>query len=125
MPPYSEDGEPAFLEEWIEADESLHVLAYSCVSMLSAALHLYLETWVRQSRVPIDESLKKSVSKKSGWFSVYKAHFKQRFSIDFEAGSAKLGLLEEVVLARNRIEKPEAIERSRNSCRSGAVRGSK
>ena len=30
IPPYSEDGEPPFLDEWLEADESLHVLAYSC-----------------------------------------------------------------------------------------------
>lgn len=45
VPPYSEDGEPPFLEEWLEADESLHVVAYSCVSMLAAALHLYFETW--------------------------------------------------------------------------------
>lgn len=109
VPPYSEDSEPAFLEEWIEADESLHVLAYSCISMLSAALHLYLETWVRQSDISIDESLKKSEFKKNGWFSGYKAHFKQRFSIDFETGPVKLGLLEEVVLARNRIEHPSLI----------------
>ena len=34
VPPYSEDGEPAFFEEWLEADESLHVLAYSCVQCL-------------------------------------------------------------------------------------------
>lgn len=34
VPPYSEDGEPAFLKEWLEADESLHVLGYSCISML-------------------------------------------------------------------------------------------
>jgi hypothetical protein len=46
VPPYSEDGEPAFLDEWIEADESLQVLGYSCISMLAAALHL----WRIQSR---------------------------------------------------------------------------
>jgi hypothetical protein len=109
VPPYSEDGEPPFLEEWLEADESLHVLAYSCVSMLAAALHLYLETWVKQSGVPVDESLKKSVFKKSGWFAGYKAHFAQHFKIDFEAGPANLGMLEEVVLARNRIEHPSSI----------------
>lgn len=36
--PYSENEEPAFLEEWIKAEESLHVLGYSCISMLSASL---------------------------------------------------------------------------------------
>ncbi|SBT08347.1 conserved hypothetical protein [Candidatus Propionivibrio aalborgensis] len=106
--PYSEDGEPAFLEEWIEADESLHVLAYSCVSMLAGALHLYLETWVSESHVRIDEALKKTF-KKIGWFPGYKTHYFQRFAINFEACQENLRLLEEVVLARNRIEHPSSI----------------
>jgi hypothetical protein len=110
VPPYSEDyDEPPFLEEWIEAEESLHVLAYSCVSMLAAALHLYLETWVRQSGIPVNESLKKSVFRKCGWLTGYNDHFSTRFSIDFEACPVKLGLLEEVILARNRIEHPVEI----------------
>lgn len=109
VPPYSEDGEPPFLEEWLEADESLHVLAYSCVSMLAAALHLYLKTWERQSGIPLDKSLKKSEFKKNGWLKGYKAHFASRLSIDFDAGPANLGMLEEVVLARNRIEHPSLI----------------
>lgn len=109
VPPYSEDGEPPFLKERIEADESLHVLAYSCVSMLAAAMHLYLETWVDQSGVPVDEPLKKSAFKKIGWLAGYKAHFAQHFKIDSEAGPANLRILEEVVLARNRIEHPSTI----------------
>lgn len=114
VPPYSEDEEPPFLEEWLEANESLHILAYSCVSMLAATLHLYLETWVMQHGIPVDESLKKSVFKKDGWFAGYKAHFAQHFKIDFEAGPANLKMLEEVVLARNRIEHPSSI----TSCRT-------
>ncbi len=108
VPPYSEDAEPAFLKEWIEADESLHVLAYSCISMLAAALHLYLETWASESRVPVDEALKKSF-KKIGWFPGYRTHYSQRFAIDFEACPENLRLLEEVVLARNRFEHPPSI----------------
>jgi hypothetical protein len=108
VPPYSEDAEPAFLKEWIEADESLHVLAYSCVSMLAAALHLYLETWVSESRVPVEEALKKSF-KKIGWFPGYRTHYAQRFAVDFEACPENLRLLEEVVLARNRFEHPPSI----------------
>jgi hypothetical protein len=113
IPPYSEAGEPPFLEEWLEAEESLHVLAYSCVSMLAAALHLYLETWVKQSGCPVDELLKKKVFKKQGWFSGYKTHFSQRFAIQFEAAPVKHALLEEVVLARNRIEHPSSITSQR------------
>lgn len=108
VPPYSEDAEPPFLEEWIEADDSLHVIAYSCISMLAAALHLYLETWVSESRIPVDETLKKSF-KKIGWFPGYQTHYSQRFAIDFETCPENLGLLEEVVLARNRFEHPPSI----------------
>lgn len=112
--PYSEDGEPPFLREWIEADESLHVLAYSCISMLAAALHLYFETWERERNAPVDEKLKKSF-KKVGWFPGYRTHYSQRFAIDFGACPEDLRLLEEVVLARNRSEHPPSIASIRTS----------
>lgn len=117
LPSYIDDGEPAFLDEWLEADTSLHVLAFSCVSMLAAALHLYLETWVIESRVPVDESLKKSF-KDVGWFQGYQAHYSQHFQISFEMCPEDLALLKEIVLARNRIEHPLSIVnlRSQYSC---------
>lgn len=109
IPRYSENGEPPFLDEWQEADESLHILAYSCVSMLASALHLFLEAWVGQSGVPIADSLQKSEFKKRGWLSVYDAHFTAQFGVAFKNGPADLKVLEEVVLARNRIEHPYSI----------------
>ncbi len=109
VPPYSEDAEPPFLDEWLEADESLHVLAYSCISMLSTALHLYLESWVKQSRIAVEESMKKSVFKKKGWFIGYDAHFTKHFNIAFKTGTSDLKMLNEVVLVRNRIEHPYSI----------------
>ena len=107
VPPYSEDEEPAFLEEWIEADESLHVLAYLCISMLAAALHLYFKTLEREFGVAIGDSFKSEFKK--GWLNGYKAFFAQRFDICFESGPANLEVLEEVVLARNRVQHPESI----------------
>jgi len=109
IPPYSEDGEPAFLNEWLEADESLHILAYSCISMLAATLQLYFESWVTQSRRSIDNALKKGVFKKKGWLAGYMAHFTQHFSICFENSETDYSLLEEVILARNRIQHPSSI----------------
>ena len=44
-PPYSEDGEPPFLEEWLAADTALAMLGRTCISMLSASLQLYFKTW--------------------------------------------------------------------------------
>ena len=42
VPPYSEDPEPPFLGEWMEADEMLGIVGQTSVSMLSSALGLYL-----------------------------------------------------------------------------------
>lgn len=109
VPPYSEDGEPAFLVEWLEADESLHVLAYSCISMLAAALRLYFKAWVKESGVPIDEQQFKKVKGKEGWLAAYMEHFSRRFNIDIRGASINLRLFEEVVLARNLVEHPESI----------------
>ena len=48
VPPYSEDPEPAFLSEWLEAEESLQVIGHTCISMLSASFHLYFSFSTRK-----------------------------------------------------------------------------
>ncbi len=107
IPPYSEDGEPAFLEEWLEAEDSLQALGHSCLSMLAATLHLYFKTWEGQIGITVDESLKPEFKK--SWLNGYKAYFARHVRIRFEDGPANLAVLEEVVLARNRIQHPESI----------------
>jgi len=105
VPPYSEDPEPAYLEEWLEAEESLQVLGRTCISMLAAVFHLYFKTWERQIGVPVDASLKGDF--KNGWFNGYKAYFARHFRIRFEDGPFRLGVLEEIVLVRNRAQHPD------------------
>lgn len=107
VPPYSEDGEPEFQTEWLEAEESLQVLGHACVSMLSASFHLYLKAWERQLRVPVGDKYKFDF--KRGWFNGYKAYFLGEFGVAFEDSHCHLGLLEELVLARNRVQHPESI----------------
>jgi len=107
VPPYSEDGEPPFIDEWMEADESLQVLGYACISMLAAALHLYLKTWKAELGVPVGDSFKSDC--KNGWLNGYKAYFAAHFDIYFDNGPANLSMLEEIVLARNRIQHPDNV----------------
>jgi hypothetical protein len=107
VPPYSEDPEPAFLEEWLEAEESLQVVGRTCISMLAAVFHLYFKTWERQIGIPVDASLKADF--KNGWFNGYKAYFARHFSIRFEDSPTRLEVLEEIVLVRNRTQHPESI----------------
>ena len=113
VPPYSEDGEPPFLDEWLEADESLQVLGYACVSMLAAALHLYLKSWESVLGEPVGDSFKAEFKK--GWLNGYKVYFGARFGIDFAVAPANLAMLEEVVLVRNRIQHPTDIVTARTS----------
>lgn len=107
VPPYSEDSEPAFLCEWLEAEESLQVLGHASVCMLSASFHLYLKTLERELRVPAGEKYKSAF--KRGWFNGYKSYFLSEFNVIFEDSHCNLGLLEELVLARNRVQHPEWI----------------
>ena len=78
--PYSEDPEPPFLDEWLEAEESLQVLGRTCISMLAAVFHLYFKTWEHQVGIPVDDSLKKT-DFKNGWLNGYKAYFANHFQI--------------------------------------------
>lgn len=107
VPPYSEDPEPAFLSEWLEAEESLQVIGHTCISMLSASLHLYFKTVERQLRRPINDSYKAVFRR--GWFNGYKAYFQQEFTVNFEGSLCNLNLLEELTLVRNRVQHPESI----------------
>lgn len=108
IPPYSEDGEPPFLEEWIEADESLDVLGHLCISMLAASLQLYLKTWDDKLELRCG-AVHKTEFKKSGWINGYRICFQDQLGIQWEESPADLHVLEEVVLARNRVQHPERI----------------
>ena len=99
-------GEPAYLKEYGEADESLHVLAYSCVSMLAAALHLYFTTWEKLFQVSAAKAFKAEFKK--GWLAGYNAYLTHHIGVSFENCPANLKLLEEVIIVRNRIEHPES-----------------
>jgi hypothetical protein len=108
QPYYDEysNGEPAYLEEWTEADESLHALAYSCVSMLAAALHLYFVTWEQQLGIPAGDAFKANFKK--GWLAGYEAYLAHHIGVNFDNCPTNMELLKEVVIARNRVQHPES-----------------
>lgn len=101
---YSEDDEPPYLTEWIEADESIQVIGQTCVSMLSAALRLYLHTLIKLLGGDAHK-----VRRKKGWLVGCKDYFARKFDLDFSASNSDLNLLEEITLARNRVQHPDSI----------------
>lgn len=102
-PPYSEDGEPPFLEEWIEAKTSLELLGAACVSMLSESLKLYFMTREEQLRIKCRDHIPDEFSRKQGkgFVNGYKACFGQMLKTDWSDCPAEWTVIEQIVLARN------------------------
>ena len=104
-PPYSEDGEPAFLDEWLQADAQVEVLGRASVSLLSEALKQYFVNWERRTLKgdrPCSKACRKAFE--GGFFSGYRACFADAFGIDWSTCPADLVVVEQVVLARNRAQ---------------------
>jgi hypothetical protein len=59
VPEYSEDGEPPFLEEWVQANTSLEILGRGCLSMLLASLKLYFQTWESELHIIWEDGAEK------------------------------------------------------------------
>ena len=79
-PPYSEDGEPPYLTEWMEAQAALEVLGRTCISLLSASLQLYCKAWEKELRVEWGKGEREKAFR-AGMISGYRTCF--------EAGSCR------------------------------------
>ncbi|TPG40523.1 hypothetical protein EAH79_11500 [Sphingomonas koreensis] len=100
-PRYSEDGEPAFLEEWFDADASIQLVGISCVSLLSDALKLYLNLLVhRQLRFVFTEQEAKRLKKQ--FVATYRDALGEIYAIDWANTGIDFAVIEQVMLARNR-----------------------
>jgi len=104
-PPYSEDGEPPFQEEWSQANASLIVLGGSCVSMLEGSLHMLLDTLMKMHGNLNDW---RAVKSKDGWWGKHQGYFKEH-GIDFATSGCNMDLLSEIILARNRVQHGEGL----------------
>jgi hypothetical protein len=99
-PPYREDGEPPFLEEWLDADASIQVVGRTCITMLSESLKLYFRTWEELLGVNCQPALAQ-LFKNQGFVTGYKECFRQVVKLDWDECPADLSIVEQVVLARN------------------------
>lgn len=107
-PPYSEDGEPAYLEEWLEAEEGLEVLGRTCLSMLSPSLQLYFKTWERELGIRWEKGERERAFK-NGFLKGYQECFGGVLGLSWDECPANLDLIEQITLARNRDQHPENI----------------
>ena len=107
IPPYSENAEPAFLEEWMEADTGIETIGHACISMLSSSLHLFMKSWV--GRLEREDGMSFDVNfNKKGWFNGYKEIF-HKLELPLTNCGADLDVIEQTTLARNRVQHPEEL----------------
>lgn len=111
IPPYSEDGEPPFIEEWMDGEQGVETVGHACISMLSSSLQLFLKSWV--TRLENAHGMKFNVNfKKKGWFHGYKQIFNE-LELPLSQSGANLDLIEQITLARNRVQHPEELTQLR------------
>jgi hypothetical protein len=97
-----EDGEPPFLLEWEEADQSLNVLGKSCLCLLQNSFTNYLKAFI-QHYAPVDENVTLENVGSNG-LERYRRVFWGRFNIDWVTSPVDVDALEEINLARNDIQ---------------------
>ncbi len=106
VPPYREDEESAFLDEWIEAETGINAVGYACMSMVSSSLHLFLREWV--ARWEREHGVTCRLDSREGWFNGYQAILKN-LGFSLSGSGADLGIIEQTILGRNRAQHPEEL----------------
>lgn len=109
-PPFfdPEDGEPPFLEEWIEADDAAQVVGQSCVSLLADSVKLYFHALEHQLAFELDANEKK-IARKKGYIVAYRAALGEILETDWSDCPARFAVIEQAVLARNTAQHGESI----------------
>ncbi|WP_313808824.1 hypothetical protein [Sphingobium sp.] len=97
-PPYSEDPEPPYLEEWIDADTSVKLTGLACISMLSEILKLYFEEVRRDIGFEFSDKRK---AFRNGFVEAYRDALGEIFQTDWIEVGVDFALIEQIVLARN------------------------
>ena len=101
--PYDESGEPQFLYEWQQAKEGMDSIGMASLSMLSSTLQLYMDNWLDIFSVP-----KKQRKSNKGWFKAY-IKAMECLGVDFISCPADTYVLEQMILARNRVQHSDDI----------------
>ena len=98
-PPQEENGEPPFLIEWSNAEQGLQLLGSACLSLLSESIKICFKTWESELHLNCQTNFKKEFKK--GFFQGYRSCFEILLKSELADCPADLGIVEQVILARN------------------------
>lgn len=101
-----EYGEPPFIEEWAEADDAAQVVGRSAVSLLSDSLKLYFKALEQQLEFHLSADGERTATKE-GFLSAYRVAVGEILGADYATCPARFDVIEQIVLARNRVQHGE------------------
>jgi len=107
-------SEPAFVSEWSQAEECIGVIGHLCLSLVHAALFVFLRFFIemmQQWNAFGTEPLTKQLSKVKGksLFHKYQTFCRDVLRIDWTKGPVDISLLEQMNLARDEFVHPDEI----------------
>ena len=97
-----EDGEPPYLEECLEALESVELIGNVCLELVQKALKQFLDSFLKEighTLPPVEKG-----QGKDGWLGRYRRFFWEKFDVDLSDSGADLAVIEQIVLARNDLQ---------------------
>lgn len=103
-PPFNPDydsGEPAFLEEFMRAEQTRELVGLLAVSLLSDTLKLYFEELERDIGVKFENDKARKAHFKLGWVEAYRQILEHVMGDAYATCTIRFDLIEQVVLARN------------------------
>jgi hypothetical protein len=98
--PFEDCDEPAFLEEWSDAQDAMNVAGVACLDILQSTLHVFLDEYMCEIGGKHLVPRMKEMGRKS-WFRNYEAFFDESLGIKWANSGVDLNLIEQVILARN------------------------
>jgi hypothetical protein len=104
-PFYQDVSEPAFLEEFLNANKAVEALGYFCLLTIYASLQTYLRERAAELlryRIGSDDlSAKLRATGAGNWFERYRLLFLNEFGLDWSQGPTKLTEIEQINLTRD------------------------
>lgn len=100
-PPCTDSGEPAYLEDWMDAGVAIQLAGVSSVALLADTLKLYFST-IEHRVIRLHRSGEHNkIFKRKGFVAAYRMILGEHLEIDWSDCPADFAIIEQIVLARN------------------------
>lgn len=99
--PETDDPEPPFVAEWMQAEQTRELIGMLAVSLLSDTLKLYFDELEQEIGIAFTDDKARRAHFKQGWVEAYRQILQRVMGEAYATCPVRFDLIEQVVLARN------------------------